>query len=308
MTTIGPARSAPAWTATGLRWQDGRPVLTALNGAHEHRRTVTAGTSIGWQIGGPRRCAGVRTAGGHHPCPYDAAVEPSGRASQCPSCQGADPGLMLARDQILDDGRTYRLYLAWFGTGVVKVGLTAEQRGTARLLEQGALGYTFVGRGSLPGVRRAELTVAQAGLARERLTTRTKTACWWGVPDAGPRQRELSELRTSVLRLLTGHAIELLPDGPLADHVGLFGLAAGAPPLYREVTALSDGATLSGVLRAPVGRHLLIDTEPAEPPLLLDTRLLTGWTLAPAGPAPCTGLGLALRRRPAEPAAQESLF
>ncbi len=298
-------------------------MLTAVRGPREHRRAVHGGTHVGWLVGGPRRCTGVRTAGGHHPCPYQAVVDPGGRSSQCASCQGADPGLMLARDRILDDGRTYRLYLAWFGTGVVKVGLTAEQRGTARLLEQGALGHTFVARGSLPGVRRAELTVAQAGLARERLSTRTKSDHWWSVPEPAARERELGGLRSAVLRLLAGHAIELLPDGPLADHVELFGLTDGAPPRYREVTALSAGATLSGVLRPPVGRHLLLDTgepgtgepgtgEPGtgvpQPPLLLDTRLLTGWSLAPAGPTPCAGLVLALRRRPEEPAEQEALF
>ncbi|MFC8448278.1 DUF2797 domain-containing protein [Kitasatospora sp. NPDC057223] len=307
MTTSVP-RSASGWTATGLHWRDGLPHLTAVSGPREHRRAVAAGMSVGWVVGGPRRCGGVRTAGGHHPCPYEAVIEPGGKSSQCPSCQGADPGLALARDQILDDGRTYRLYLAWFGTGVLKVGLTAEQRGTTRLLEQGALGYTFVARGSLPGVRRAELTVAQAGLARERLSARTKSACWWSLPEPALRHRELAELRGSVVQLLSGHAIELLPDGQPVDQVGLFGLAGGAPPVYREITALSDGATLSGVLRPPVGRHLFLDTGPDEPPLLLDTRLLTGWTLTPAAGAPCAGLEPALRRRPENPGAQESLF
>ena len=283
-------------------------MLTAVSGSREHRRAVAAGASVGWVIGGPRRCGGVRTAGGHHACPYDTAIEPGGKSSQCASCQNADPGLALARDRILDDGRTYRLYLAWFGAGVLKVGLTAEQRGTARLLEQGALGYTFVARGSLPGVRRAELTVAQAGLARERLSTRTKSARWWSLPEPALRRRELAELRAAVLRLLTGHAIELLPDEQPVDQVGLFGLADGAPPLYREITAFSDGATLSGTLLPPVGRHLFLGIGPTEPPLLLDTRLLTGWTLAPAAGAPCAGLELALRRRPEDTGAQEPLF
>ncbi|MFD7984574.1 DUF2797 domain-containing protein [Kitasatospora indigofera] len=308
MTTSAPQPPAAGWTATGLRWQDGRPVLTARNGGREHARAVASGARVGWLVGGPRRCTGVRTSGGHRPCPFGAVVEAAGKAVQCQSCQDADPGLALARDQVLDNGRTYRLYLAWFGPGVVKVGITAEQRGTTRLLEQAALGWTFVGRGPLPGVRRAELTVAQAGLARERLTTRTKSACWWDVPDAATRRHELAELRTSVLRLLAGHAIELLPDQPLADHVELFGLAAGAPPLYHEVTALDHGATLAGTLRPPIGRHLFLDTGPQDPPLLLDTRLLTGWTLAPAGPTACTGLATGVRRRPEDRGAQESLF
>ncbi|MFC9327448.1 DUF2797 domain-containing protein [Kitasatospora sp. NPDC057015] len=306
--TSSATRPAPGWTATGLRWQGGRPELTARNGAREHARTVTTGTPVGWLVGGPRRCTGVRTSGGHHPCPFAAEIDPGGKAVQCPSCQDADPGLALARDQVLDNGRTYRLYLAWFGPGVLKVGITAERRGTTRLLEQAALGYTFVGRGPLPGVRRAELTVAQAGLARERLTTRTKCGGWWGVPDPAARRHELAELRAAVLRLLSGHAIELLADEPLADHVDLFGLGAGAPPLYQEVTALGEGAALAGTLRAPVGRHLFLDTGPTDPPLLLDTRLLTGWTLTAAGGRPCAGFESEPRRRPDDRGAQGALF
>ncbi|MDH6574499.1 DUF2797 domain-containing protein [Kitasatospora sp. MAP5-34] len=304
------------WTATGLRWHDGLPHLTATNGRRSHERVVSSGTRVSWLVTGPRRCGGVRTSGGHYPCPYRAVVEPGAKAAQCGPCQGADLGLALARDQILDDGRTYRLYLAWFGEGLLKVGLTAEQRGTARLLEQAALAFTFVARGPLPAVRRAELTVAQAGLARERLTARVKTTRWWALPGEAPRRQELLRLRAAVLRLLDGHAVELLPDGPLADHVELFGLAGDAPPAYREIAALNCGATVTGTLRTPVGRHLFIDTfteddatgDGQDPPLLLDTRLLTGWTLAPAEPGPPTGLELRLCRQPTETAAQDALF
>jgi len=303
-----PPRHVPGWIATGLRWRGGLPSLTAVNGRREHERVVGAGTSVSWLVAGPRRCTGVWTAGRYHPCPHLAVIEPAAKAVQCEACQGADLGLALARDQILDDGRTYLLYLAWFGGGMLKVGITGEQRGTARLLEQAALAFTFVGRGRLPGVRRAELTVAQAGLARERLATRAKAACWWGLPDAEHRRQELVELRGGVLRVLDGHAIEIFPAGPVIDHVELFGLADGAPPLYRAVAALSDGATVAGTLRAPVGRHLFLDTEQHEPPLLLDTRLLTGWTLTPAERVPCSGLDVQVCRQPEEPGAQEALF
>ncbi|WP_441248474.1 DUF2797 domain-containing protein [Kitasatospora sp. McL0602] len=300
---------AQGWTATGLRWQGGRPSLTAVSGLRAHERIVTPGTEVGWRVLGPRRCTGARTAAGQRPCPHRAVIEAAAKSVQCEPCQGADVGLALARDQILDNGQTYRLYLAWFGTGLLKIGITAEQRGTTRLEEQAALAFTFVGRGRLPAVRRAELTVAQAGLARERLTTRAKTAGWWALPDGGGRLDRLAELRGQVLRLLDGHALELLPDGPLVDQCGLFGLADGAPPAYREITALSADATLGGVLRAPVGRYLFIDTaDDPERPLLLDTRLLTGWALAGAAPGPLSGLTIRPCRRPAEPGAQDSLF
>jgi hypothetical protein len=322
------------WTATGLRWRDGRPVLTAARGELTHQRVVAPGTTIGWRLGGPRRCTGARTAAGHRPCPHGAEIAPAAKSAQCAPCQGADLGLALARDQIVDDGRTYRLYLAWFGTGLLKVGLTAEERGTARLQEQAALAYTFVGRGRLPAVRRAELTVAQAGLARERLTGRLKIDRWWGLPGAAERHVQLTELRAAVLRLLDGHGLELLPDGPVVDQCALFGLADGAPPAYRVVTALAAGATLGGLLRAPVGRYLFVDPSGTDPsgtntsdtepsgtdpsgtnasaaeatPLLLDTGLLTGWRLSATTPGPPSGVTLRACRRPEESGEQTALF
>ncbi|MGW7008514.1 DUF2797 domain-containing protein [Streptomyces sp. NPDC054933] len=39
----------------------------------------------------------------------------------------------------MDDPRPFTVYLAHHGTAGVKVGITAVERGTARLLEQGAL-------------------------------------------------------------------------------------------------------------------------------------------------------------------------
>ncbi|MEV4615844.1 hypothetical protein AB0K43_25125 [Kitasatospora sp. NPDC049258] len=296
------------WTVTGLSWRDGTPRLTATDRQREHAREITPGMRIGWTVAGPRRCTGVRGSGRPRGCPYRELVAPEGRSSQCETCQRADPGLALARDRILDDGRSYRLYLAWFGPGLLKVGLTGEHRGTARLLDQAAPVFTFVGRGRLPAVRRAELTVAQAGLARERVPGSVKSAAWWGLPEVADRRHELARLRAEVLRLLADHGIELIPDGPLVDRTALLGLADGPPPAYRRITGLGPGATLAGTLRPAIGSHLFID--PAEGgPLLLDTRLLAGWGLAAGEVGGCSGLDLQACVRPTGPdTTQDALF
>ncbi|MFJ6141836.1 hypothetical protein [Kitasatospora sp. NPDC092286] len=319
------------WISTGLHWKDGRPVLSAVNGGRVHERAAAPGTEVGWLLTGPRRCTGAWIAGmpERTPCPHRAAIDPGGGAVQCAACQSVDRGLALARDQILDDGRTYLLYLAWFGDGLLKVGLTAEQRGTSRLLEQGALAYTFAARGGLPAVRRAELTVAAAGLARERFTSRVKLDHWWRHGDADGRRAILADARGRAHRLLHGHAVELLPARPVTDHIDLFGLAEGAPAAYRQVTGLASGAVVAGTLRPPIGRHLFLDPPEAQEiqgtqgrpetpggaadaadstPLLLDTRLLTGWTLTPVTGRRPEGLALRTRVRPREEDAQEALF
>ncbi|MFB7912320.1 hypothetical protein ACFC1T_38420, partial [Kitasatospora sp. NPDC056076] len=111
-----------------------------------------------------------------------------------------------------------------------------------------------------------------------------------------------------VHRLLDGHAVELLADRPVTDHVERYGLAGGAPETYREVTGLAAGAVVAGTLRPPVGRHLFLDQPDGSGPLLLDTRRLTGWTLTPAAGRASEGLVLEERVRPPEPDTQEALF
>ncbi|RKE22864.1 uncharacterized protein DUF2797 [Streptomyces sp. TLI_171] len=296
---------ASGWTATGLRWHDGAPQLTATDGRQRHARPLTDGLPVAWRIAGPRRCTGAYTARGHRDCPHRATVEPEGTSSQCPSCQSADRGLQLARDRILDDGRSYRLYLAWFAPGLLKVGLTAEERGTVRLLEQAALTWTFLANGPLPAVRRAELALAHSKLARERIPAAAKYPAWWSLPEAAQRHAELTAARTRAHRLLADHPLTLLPDHPVTDQVELYGLTGGAPDHYQQIKALADGARLTGTLRRPIGGHLFLDP-PDGPPLLLDTRLLSGWTLHPEDADTCAGLALLPRARPA--AEQDALF
>ncbi|MFD9126809.1 DUF2797 domain-containing protein [Kitasatospora sp. NPDC059571] len=304
------AGQAARWRCTGLHWEDDRPVLGAVRGGQRHRRVVEPGAAVAWRVGGPRRCSGPHLPGEaeRRACPHRAEIDPAGGAVLCPPCQQVDAGLALARDRILDDGRTYRLYLAWFGGDLLKVGLTGELRGRARLLEQGAPVFTFLARGPLPAVRRAELTVSGSGLARERFGVRAKAEQWWHLPGPQERHARVVEARAAALRLLAGHPLTLYPDGPVVDHVELFGLAEGPPRAYREVLALADGATISGTLRPPVGRQLFLEQPDGGEPLLLDARRLTGWALQPADAGASSGLDLRPHRRPPAPDAQGALF
>jgi hypothetical protein len=167
------------------------------------------------------------------------------------------------------------LYLAWFGQDLVKVGLTAAQRGADRLAEQGALLYTGLARGPLVPIRRAERQVAAAGLAREHLSAAAKIPRWWALPPAADRCTAVEEAYHRI------HAQTSWPPGvrPLAckvhDQVTMFGLDGPLPPSYRAVTGLLPGGTLVGQVIAVAGRHLLLDTDAGS--VLADTRLLTGW-------------------------------
>jgi Protein of unknown function (DUF2797) len=280
-----------AWRATGLYWNNRTPSLGLVDpSGTETTDPVLPGTSVGYQLGGQRCCIGVWLVQQQRrrPCPFGHPIPPPVTRAQCDPCGAADPGKMLARNAILDDGREYALYLAWFGPGLTKVGLTATERGTDRLAEQGALAFSWLAHGALPAVRAAEQRISASGLAPERRQRRIKLATWWTLPDLAQRHDELRAAHQQI--------IETVPWPPgldrvactVIDQVELFGLAA-VPESCQEITALASDAVLRGTVRCVVGRDLLLDTPGG--PLLADTRLLAGWPLHPTTAAP-TGLKL----------------
>ncbi len=195
---------------------------------------------------------------------------------------------MFARNTAVDDGREYALYLAWFGPGLTKVGLTATERGTDRLAEQGALAFAWLARGRLPAVRTGEQRISANGLAPERRQRRTKLATWGKLPDQTQRQEQLSAAYQQITDTVPWPPGLGRETCAVVDLVALFGLDA-FPDSCQEITTLASGAVLSGTVRCVIGRELLLDTP--DGPLLTDTRLLAGWPLHPSTAAP-TGLEL----------------
>lgn len=245
---------------------------------------------MGYQLSGQRCCIGVWLAQQQRrqPCPFGHPIPPPATRAQCDPCGHADQGKMLARNAILDDGREYALYLAWFGPGLTKVGLTATERGTDRLAEQGALAFTWLARGHLPAVRAAEQRISASGLAPERHHRRVKLATWWKLPDHTQRHDELRAAYQQIIETVPWPTELDHETCAVIDQIELFGLDA-LPDSCQEITALASGAVLSGTVRCAVGRDLLLDTPHG--PLLADTRLLAGWPLHPTTAAP-TGLDL----------------
>ena len=130
----------------------------------EISRPAVPGSPVTWTLHAPRQCTGAWTGTSRRPCPAAAQVPADGTDPQCPACAAADRGRQIARDAALgDDGREYLLYLAWFGPGLVKIGLTAADRGRNRLLEQGAIAYTPLAAGPYTPIRQVERLASAAG-------------------------------------------------------------------------------------------------------------------------------------------------
>jgi hypothetical protein len=189
----------------------------------------------------------------------------------------------VAADTIADDPRTYRVYLAWFGPAMVKVGITAEQRGPARLLEQGAVAFSWLGRGPLMAARRTEELLRSALGVPDRIPYADKRAVRTALPGAAERAAELAELHRRATGL-AGWAESLEPlEFEAVDHGEMFGLD-GLPPATGVVRELVDGGVVAGRLLAAAGPDLHLRTA-GEGLVVLDTRLMTGWALVGADPA-----------------------
>ncbi|MFD3822301.1 DUF2797 domain-containing protein [Streptomyces sp. NPDC058625] len=273
---------AQAWRCSGLRWSADGPVLMWEGG---RRTALTWGKRVAFAVeeGGVRTCVGARG----HTCPLAAVVPARSTGARCEECARLDRAHSVAADTVADDPRPYRVYLAWFGPGMVKVGITGVARGSARLLEQGAVCFSWLGTGPLMAARRTEALLSAALRVPDRIPYADKRAVRAALFDTeGERAAELAELHGRSVAL-TGWPESLTrePFQPV-DHVRVFGLA-GVPAALGEVGELVAGGAVSGELVAAAGPDLHLRVMTASggraDVVVLDTRLLGGWGLVPGG-------------------------
>lgn len=270
------------WQCTGLRWPDaqGGPVLAWRRGPQTRESVLAYGAELGFRAVGVRACVGARG----NACPMAAPVPERSTGARCAECGRLDRAHSVAADTMPDDPRPYRVYLAWFGAGMVKVGITAEERGAARLREQGAVVFSWLGRGPLMAARRAEEVLRAALGVPDRIPYARKRAVRADLPDPAARAAEVAELYGRAAAL-DGRgwpeALERLPFEAV-DHAGIFALEEGEGGVVRAVTGLVDGGVVAGRLVAAAGPDLQLDAG-GDGVVVVDTRLMTGWALAAAG-------------------------
>ncbi|MGP3687445.1 DUF2797 domain-containing protein [Streptomyces sp. IBSNAI002] len=264
-----------SWRCTGIRWKGGQPAIGWYGqGRGERVSPLTYGQRLAFVARGERRCLGVWRAGKRTPCPTGAAVPGRAGSAQCPECARLDRSFSVAADTHAADPRTYRVYLAWFGPGMVKVGITAEERGRARLLEQGAVAWAWLGRGPLMATRRTEELLRAALGVPDRIPYARKRAVRAHLPAAPERAREVAELHARAAAL-PGWPDSLERVGcEVVDHAGVFGLE-GLPDPARVITEMVPDAAVVGQLVGAAGPDLHFADG-----LVADTRLLAGWELA----------------------------
>ncbi|MDX3618445.1 DUF2797 domain-containing protein, partial [Streptomyces europaeiscabiei] len=253
---------------------------------------------------GRRTCAGARG----NSCPLRAGVPGRSTGGRCEECARLDRAHSVAADTIADDPRPYHVYLAWFGPGMVKVGITAVERGPARLLEQGAVSFGWLGRGPLMAARRAEEVMRAALKVPDRIPYAEKRAVRADLPPAEERAGELAVLHGRALGLAGWpESLEPVPFQAV-DHFEVFGLD-GLPAADGVVSELVAGGAVGGAVLAVAGPDLHLTT--GRGVVVLDTRLMTGWELtAPFGEGAHDALTVPVRevKSPGDGSVQDGLF
>ncbi|MFD7553076.1 DUF2797 domain-containing protein [Streptomyces sp. NPDC059533] len=297
------------WWCTGIRWGGGRPAIGWYGeGRGERVSGLVHGQSLAFVARGERHCLGVRRAGKRTACPTAAGVPGRAGNAQCPECARLDRSFSVAADTNAADPRTYRVYLAWFGPGLVKVGITAEERGSVRLLEQGAVTWAWLGRGPLMAARRTEELLRAALGVPDRIAYARKRGVRAHLPPVSERTLDVAELHARATELAGWpDSLERLAC-EVVDHAGVFGLDgwAGLPVPARVVTAMVPGGAVVGTLVGAAGPDLHLADG-----LVVDTRLLAGWELvAPEAEAGARAVvPVAEIPAPVDPAAgQDGLF
>ncbi|EFL16394.1 DUF2797 domain-containing protein [Streptomyces sp. C] len=295
--------TAPAagWWCTGIRWSTEGPAI-GWCGRGERGSPLTPGQRLAFTARGERHCLGVWRAGRRTPCPVARSVPGRAGSAQCPECARLDRSFSVAADTNAADPRTYRVYLAWFGPGMVKVGITAEERGPVRLLEQGAVTWAWLGRGPLMAARRTEELLRAALGVPDRIAYARKRAVRARLPVEPERAREVAELHARAAAL-PGWPESLERVGcEITDHAGAFELAA-LPEPARLVTQLVPGGSVVGRLAGAAGPDLHFADG-----LVVDTRLLAGWELSAAPEDARTDVPLAVVEPGPSAAEQGGLF
>ncbi|NUW02190.1 DUF2797 domain-containing protein [Streptomyces sp. CAI 127] len=280
--------SGGGWWCAGVRWPGEVPELGWSRGGRRRVSVLAYGAGLGFRAVGERHCVGARG----NVCPLGAVVPGRSTGGRCAECARLDRAHSVAADTMADDPRTYRVYLAWFGPGLVKVGITGEERGAARLREQGAVAFSWLGRGPLMAARRTEEVLRAALGVPDRIPYARKRVERGQLPDPDERAAEVAELYARAAALEGRGWPESLERLPLevVDQVGIFGLdrateaesgpvALPASVPVRAVRELVDGGVVAGRLVAAAGPDLHLAVAGGGV-VVLDTRLITGWDLA----------------------------
>ena len=290
---------------SGFRHDGAGPllVLDAIGGAAPARRVLPLrGARMSLRWGPERRCTGYFDLIQYvsAPCPDQAEVR--GDDAACPACThrtGFQPSFYnlpraaLSPQQRIYNDRPHVVYLAAFGRGVAKVGISSEDRVPLRWRGQGARVAVWLARcASAYEARDIEANVSRKLALPEQVRSKKKRALLNEPLDLERTLQLLGQLRAEAEA-----ALSLPPlNAPICD---LHRVYLGDHPLLLPLVDLTDAtpALVSGTFLGLVG-DILIATQDGRQYMLALKHLL-GHTLE---------ISETLRENPVPPGGQQLGF
>jgi len=250
---------AGRYLLTGVGFSaDEKPVLTfQRNGIFSILEPL--GTELTLRMDSAERfCVGWRdiTKGEIFTCPDAQTIET--KYEQCPACQnrtGFNPAFYNANSvssqQEARNNEPHILYLARFGQGVIKVGISYAQRGNSRLLEQGARDAVVLDTFSSAHVaRQYEAKIAALPGIVETLQLRKKLALIESPYDHTEGELELREAKQKIEETL---GVKF--TGTQVQNLDLLFFPEGTPKLSDSLSTHEQNA-ISGTVIGSLGSLL----------------------------------------------------
>lgn len=227
-----------------------------------------------------RFCTGWHNleTGESHPCPDNAALE--SKFHECRHCQlktGFNPAFYnadsVSEQQQKRNAQPHILYLAHFGPGVVKVGISYQGRGIRRLLDQGARSYLLLG--TFPNAdiaRQYEAKIARLSGIAETIQSRQKSQL---INREYHPQTGVEELLATRERIAKD--IGLTPDEHQPEHLHRYYL--GDRSLQAgQLIDLTPEQKISGTFLGMIGSYLIAEQENTQ--YMLNLSKLRGYKVA----------------------------
>lgn len=226
-----------------------------------------------------RYCVGWHDldTGENHLCPDSLEVDK--KFDQCPACQkrtGFNPAFYnathISAKQQERNKEPHVLYLAHFGRGIIKVGISHAKRKAVRLLEQGARSAVVLDTFPTANIaRQYEAKIAALPTIVETLQLKKKIELLKDPYDRVAAAQELSQAQRSIETALscTFHNTNIR----LFDDLYFFGPA----PSLKDVIDVTDQAVTSGNMLAMLGTLLI--SEYHDTSLCFQLKKYTGYPL-----------------------------
>ena len=265
-------------THAGFTYQS-EPVLSLQRGDKVHRFNPVGHTMSLHFDSSQRYCTGWydMRAGEGHPCPDAASI--AEKYDQCSSCQqrtGFNPAFYnassVSAQQEERNQEPHILYLAHFGKGITKVGISHAARGDARLLEQGARSAVILDTFPTALIaRQYEAKIAAMPNIAETIQLRKKIL---SISQPYDEDDAASELRA--IRDIIQTTLKMTFDGtePRSFHEIYF--PAGISDLSQSLD-VSDHKRISGKIIGMLGPFIFGIQD--ETPLFVPVKKFTGYNV-----------------------------